>query len=193
MNTVIKNGASPKKTKKSLSEQNRQIQIVLIWPWLFLFIRCSNRSYTSNLEELQSTRRHYHMTGTFWHDMATFWLISLWCHFCDIFINSLSRIVFLSSLVTIWKSKFAKIAPSIKFTMQHTEKCSDTNDSICDFETWDIIPFLDTKLSIRDGKIKSDLYRKPIDREQYLLPSSCHPPHCTDNMQLKLKLSLAKS
>ena len=88
-----------------------------------------------------------------------------------------------------------KIAPSIKFTMQHTEKCSDTNDSICDFEPCDSIPFLDTKLSIRDGKIKSDLYRKPSDREQYLLPSSCHPPHCTDNMQLKLKLklSLAKS
>ena len=39
-----------------------------------------------------------------------------------------------------------KIAPSIKFTMQHTKKCSDTNDSICDCEPCDSIPFLDTEM-----------------------------------------------
>lgn len=37
------------------------------------------------------------------------------------------------------------------------------------------VPFLDTLLSIKDGHIVSDLYRKPTDRNQ-LLFSSFHPP-----------------
>ena len=31
------------------------------------------------------------------------------------------------------------------------------------------------KCSIKEGKIKTDLYRKETDRNQYLLPSSSHP------------------
>ena len=70
------------------------------------------------------------------------------------------------------------ISPSIKFMMQHTKKVSDddSENQICKCELCDSIPFLDTSLSIREGKINSDLYRKPSDRVQYLLPSSCHPP-----------------
>ena len=69
------------------------------------------------------------------------------------------------------------INPSIKFTIEHTKKLSDPDQESCPCPAQDSIPFLDTSLSVRNGKINSDLYRKKTDRCQYLLPSSCHPPH----------------
>ena len=52
--------------------------------------------------------------------------------------------------------------PTIKFTANYN------------FETKTVI-FLDTTVTIKNGTITTDLYRKPTDRIQYLLPSSCHP------------------
>ena len=51
---------------------------------------------------------------------------------------------------------------------------------------------LDTSLSVRNGSINSDLYRKKTDRCQYLLPSSCHPPHCADNIPYSLALRIQR-
>ena len=81
------------------------------------------------------------------------------------------------------------IHPSIKFTLQHTRKPS-TDD--CGCEESDHIPFLDTSLSLSECKINSDLYRKPSDRNQYLLPSSCHPPHCHQNIPFSLALRIIR-
>ena len=33
--------------------------------------------------------------------------------------------------------------------------------------------------SLKDGRIETDLYIKPTDRNQYLLPNSCHPRQTT--------------
>ena len=41
-------------------------------------------------------------------------------------------------------------------------------------------------VSIENDKIETDLYRKPTDRCQYLLPSSCHPSHITRNIPYSL-------
>ena len=57
--------------------------------------------------------------------------------------------------------------PSIKFT-------SESSPSE--------IPFLDTLTKIVDGRIVTDLFVKPTDKHQYLLPSSCHPPHVAKNI-----------
>ena len=54
------------------------------------------------------------------------------------------------------------------------------------------IPFLDTSCSIKDGAIVNDLYRKPTDRNMYLLPSSCHPPEITTNIPYSLALRIVK-
>ena len=51
--------------------------------------------------------------------------------------------------------------PSIKFT----HEISNTT-----------ISFLDISSSL------SDLYSKPTDTNQYILPSSCHPPHVTKSI-----------
>ena len=43
------------------------------------------------------------------------------------------------------------------------------------------ISFLDTSSSLSEGVLSTDLYSKPTDTNQYILPSSCHPPHVTKN------------
>ena len=106
---------------------------------------------------------------------------------------------FLDDIMMIWTgtitqlhlfiNKINEIHPSIKFTLSHT-KPPDNNE--CDCESSNSIPFLDTKLSIKDNKICSDLYRKPTDKNQYLLPQSCHPPHCTDNIPFSLALRIVR-
>ena len=54
------------------------------------------------------------------------------------------------------------------------------------------LPFLDTSCNISEGKIKVDLYRKPTDRNQYLLPSSCHPAHVTSNIPFSLAYRIVR-
>jgi peptide-methionine (R)-S-oxide reductase len=52
--------------------------------------------------------------------------------------------------------------PSIKFTMDKGEQG---------------IPFLDTFVTIEGRKLITRPYTKKTDRKQYIIPSSCHPPH----------------
>ena len=80
------------------------------------------------------------------------------------------------------------IHPSIKFTSEITcpYKCNIVGPHDCFCHQTQSIPFLDTSVSIKDGKFVTDLYRKPSDRCQYLLPSSCHPSHVTQNIPYNL-------
>ena len=80
----------------------------------------------------------------------------------------------------------------IKFTIKHTKKLRDPDLVSCPCPAQDYFPFLETSLSVSAGKINSDLYRKKTDRCQYLLPSSCHPPHCTDNIPYSLALRIQR-
>jgi hypothetical protein len=47
--------------------------------------------------------------------------------------------------------------------------------------------FFDTVSTLEDNKIAVDLYSKPTDTHQYLLPTSCHPKHCSRNIYLDKK------
>ena len=42
------------------------------------------------------------------------------------------------------------------------------------------------------GEIILDLYKKPTDRNQYLLTSSCHPAHCVENIPFYLALRIVR-
>ena len=83
------------------------------------------------------------------------------------------------------------INPSIQFTMTHTVLASEV-DSNCTCEKTTNLAFLDTSLSIKNGKVEVDLYRKPTDRNQYLLTSSCHPAHVTSNIPYSLALGIVR-
>jgi len=71
------------------------------------------------------------------------------------------------------------IHPTIKFTADY------------DFQT-KTVAFLDTRITIKNGKLTTDLYQKDTHSAQYLLPSSTHPPHCTKNIPYSLAYRLRR-
>ena len=87
-----------------------------------------------------------------------------------------------------------QIHPNIKFTLNHSSpyECNmkEIHDCWC-YQTKSV-PFLDTLMWIENGKIHTDLYRKPTDRCQYLLPSSCHPAHITENIPYSLAYRIVR-
>ena len=52
--------------------------------------------------------------------------------------------------------------------------------------------FLDTQSRLDEDRISTDLYTKPTDTHQYLLPTSCHPKHCCKNIPYSLALRLRR-
>ena len=86
------------------------------------------------------------------------------------------------------------INPSIQFTLCHTFLPSEMTSTTpaCKCDSILSLPFLDTSLSIQEGKVVVDLYRKPTDRNQYLLTSSCHPAHVTNNIPFSLALRIVR-
>ena len=76
--------------------------------------------------------------------------------------------------------------------MQHTSPQSEQIEDQCDCQKSDSVPFLDTSCSIKNGKIILDLYRKPTDRNKYLLPDSCHPYSCHENIPLSLAIRITR-
>ena len=91
----------------------------------------------------------------------------------------------------LFLTELNNIHPSIKFTMSHTTPPTIENPE-CDCKREETIQFLDTSCKIIEGKIITDLYRKETDRNQYLLPSSCHPAHVTDNIPFSLALRIVR-
>ena len=47
---------------------------------------------------------------------------------------------------------------------------------------------MDTTSHLVDDKVVVDLYTKPTNSHQYLLPTSCHPPYCSKNIPYSLAL-----
>ena len=74
-------------------------------------------------------------------------------------------------------SRANNLHPSIKFT----HEISNTT-----------ISFLDTSSSLSEGVLSTDLYSKPTDTNQYLLPSSCHPPHVTKSIPYSQALRIRR-
>ena len=52
--------------------------------------------------------------------------------------------------------------------------------------------FLDLKITIKEGKIETDLYRKETDKPTALLPSSAHPGHITPNIVYSMGFRLLR-
>ena len=73
--------------------------------------------------------------------------------------------------------------------MSHTKP---ENNQECNCPSSTSIPFLDTSTSILEDEILVDLFKKPTDRCQYLLPSSCHPAHMTENIPFSLAYRIVR-
>ena len=85
-----------------------------------------------------------------------------------------------------------KLHPTIKLTLNHTSVPGEAKEDKCDCKSQDAIPFLDTLCTIKNGRIETDLYRKNTDRNQYLLPSSCHPKQTTKAIPYSLGLRIIR-
>ena len=76
--------------------------------------------------------------------------------------------------------------------MMHTSIEGEPNEDKCDCAFSTSIPFLDTSLSIKNGHIEIDLYKKKTDRNQYLLPTSCHPKTTIKSIPYSLSLRIVR-
>ena len=107
---------------------------------------------------------------------------------------------FLDDIYIVWTGSVEKlhlfleelnqIHPTIKFTISHTNPIHDTQP--CNCKPSQSLAFLDTATTIVNSKIIVDLYKKPTDRCQYLLTSSCHPPHIKDNIPFSLAYRIVR-
>ena len=89
----------------------------------------------------------------------------------------------------LWLDVINSIYSSIKFTINHTSK---TKYDHCDDDAKEKIQFLDTQVEIKNNKIITDLYKKPTDRNMYLLPSSCHVASLSENIPYLLCLRIIR-
>ena len=67
--------------------------------------------------------------------------------------------------------------PTIKFTSSYD--CENRS-----------VEYLDVKIKIRDGKITTDVYRKPMSCNTYLESTSCHPRHTKVNIAYGIALRM---
>jgi hypothetical protein len=102
--------------------------------------------------------------------------------------------VFIGSTKTLhdFFNDLNEIHPTLKFTMTHTSLQFENESDKCPCESNEYIPFLDTACQIISGRIETDLYRKKTDRNQYLLPSSCHSKGVTKNIPFSLGLRIIR-
>ena len=77
--------------------------------------------------------------------------------------------------------------------MSHTTRDNEPPDEKCECNPKTSIPFLDTILTIKDGRIDVDLFKKETDKNQYLLPSSCHSKQTTVAIPYSLALRIVRT
>ncbi|XP_041438389.1 uncharacterized protein LOC121400038 [Xenopus laevis] len=100
-----------------------------------------------------------HFEDTFVYNNLEFWPYTLmWLRYIDdlFFIWQGSE----STLLMFAEYLNSRI-PTIKFTLEYDKKQ---------------IHFLDVTVGLTEGKLTTDIYRKPTDRVTYLDPNSFHPP-----------------
>ena len=69
-------------------------------------------------------------------------------------------------------------------TMKFDEPQHHSESSSCEF--------LDLQISVENGKIITDLFRKPTSKPTALLPSSAHPGHITHNIVYSMAFRLLR-
>ena len=80
----------------------------------------------------------------------------------------------------------------MKFTLNHTSIEDELPENRCDCDPQHSIPFLDTLCYIKNGRIETDLFKKETDRNQYLLPTSCHSKQTTRNLPFSLSTRIIR-
>ena len=97
---------------------------------------------------------------------------------------------YIDDVLVIWTGsdtefeEFFNFLNSFHTTIKFDEPQHNSEDNSCEF--------LDLKISIKDGKIATDLYRKDTAKPRALLPSSAHPGHITSNIVYSMAFRLIR-
>ena len=84
------------------------------------------------------------------------------------------------------------IHPTLNFAMQHTKPKTEKIKERCECEPKNLVLFPEASISIIEGKIDTDLFKKDTDRNQYLLRESCHPQGVTASIPFSLGLRIVR-
>ena len=76
--------------------------------------------------------------------------------------------------------------------MSQTAPTKEAIEDQCDCEKKSEIAFLNTLVSFKNGFLDTNLYQKETDRNQYLLPSSCHGKQTTAVIPYSLSLRIVR-
>ena len=104
------------------------------------------------------------------------------------FIHTWKR--FIDDILLIWTGseeefhQFFQFLNSFHPTMKFDEPQHNNEGNYCEF--------LDLKISIQDGKISTDLFRKQTSKPTALLPSSAHPGHIIHNIVYSMAFRLLR-
>ena len=97
---------------------------------------------------------------------------------------------FIDDILIIWEGSWELFQEFFNFinnfhkTMKFDEPNYASESNSCDF--------LDLKISIHEGQIHTDLFRKPTDKPRALLPSSAHPSHIFHNIVYSMAFRLLR-
>ena len=80
--------------------------------------------------------------------------------------------------------EFFEYLNSTHNTIKYDKPSYDSEQNCC--------TFLDLKISIGEGKIRTDLFRKDTDKPRALLPSSAHPNHISNNIVYSMAFRLLR-
>ena len=97
---------------------------------------------------------------------------------------------YIDDILVIWTGteqqfkEFFNFLNSFHQTMKFDEPQHDIENNSCEF--------LDLKISVENGKICTDLFRKDTAKPRALLPSSAHPGHVTHNIVYSMAFRLLR-
>ena len=97
---------------------------------------------------------------------------------------------FIDDIFIIWAGTHAQFQDFFNFlnsyhpTIKFDEPQHNVEENSCDF--------LDLKISIKNNKIQTDLFRKETSKPRALLPSSAHPGHITPNIVYSMAFRLMR-
>ena len=97
---------------------------------------------------------------------------------------------FIDDIILIWTGseqqfeEFFEFLNSFHPTIKFDEPQHEKDGNYCEF--------LDLKISIKDGKISTDLFRKETSKPTALLPSSAHPGHIIHNIVYSMAFRLVR-
>ena len=121
-------------------------------------------------------------------------IVDIWLETCGLDEQTMENcIIFLKRFIDDFLIFWTGTEQQLRAFMDKINSMHDTLKFTCSYNLADrSTNFLDLKITLTDDGIQTDLYRKPTDRVQYLLPSSCHPAHTFKNIPYSLALRLVR-